>query len=126
MPSVQFWQYLRFDQHLDCRVYYGRFVGNTHLGKTSQVAVKEIRVTVVQMKPRLAEVSENLVQMSSFLEKIFSYNAANRRPTGLSSGGTSTARRLCHSEERSDEESSFTVTDCRPKTRFFAPFGRSE
>lgn len=34
--------------------------------------MKEIRVAVVQMNPRLAEVSENLVQMSNFVEKICS------------------------------------------------------
>jgi len=32
--------------------------------------MKEIRIAVVQMNPRLAEVSENLVQMSDYLEKI--------------------------------------------------------
>jgi predicted amidohydrolase len=32
--------------------------------------MKEIRVAVVQMNPRLAEVSDNLVQMSDYLEKI--------------------------------------------------------
>ena len=31
--------------------------------------MKEIRVAVVQMNPRLAEVSENLVQMSNFVRK---------------------------------------------------------
>jgi predicted amidohydrolase len=34
--------------------------------------MKEIRVAVVQMNPRLAEVSENLVHMSNFVEKICS------------------------------------------------------
>jgi len=34
--------------------------------------MKEIRVAVVQMSPLLAEVSENLVQMSNFVEKICS------------------------------------------------------
>jgi len=32
--------------------------------------MKEIRVAVVQMNPRLSETSENLVQMSDFIEKI--------------------------------------------------------
>jgi len=34
--------------------------------------------------------------------------------------------RTCHSEERSDEESRSATANCKPKTGFFAPFGRSE
>ena len=33
---------------------------------------------------------------------------------------------LCHSEERSDEESRFATANPQPGTRFFAPYGRSE
>jgi len=39
--------------------------------------VKEVRVAVVQMNPRLAEVSENLVQMSDFIEKICTEQRVN-------------------------------------------------